>query len=428
MDLTHGIQELRRSVAVNKHNIRARNLLGFALFEIGHVGDALKHWVISQSRLDSNENPAVRYIQIAQESGRTLERLSDAVGMYNQSLEYIRQKSDDLAIIQLKKAIEINPKFINALNLLALCYLVQDDREKASRAVDRVLTLDVHNTIALHYYNELFPNRVRTTGSEPRSRRAAAPPQATVAPPPSINYTRLPAQGKKSTNFHIAEILSFIIGAVCMFAALYVLIYPAIQKENDRRLDEASQRIAENTQASEERINRLTNDLNESDQLINELRNELTNSNANFDAQERTNRVLNAHNLLIEGRLQEAVDMLNGVSTNGLASDIIEKAEEIPLQAYPLLARQYYDDGVAADRVQDYAKALVDFEKSLRYIDEEADYYRNLIYYLAWQYAQNESTLLQSLDYLHYLTAEHPNFNTRDVNRLLQDVEAAVNG
>jgi tetratricopeptide (TPR) repeat protein len=426
-DLTGAIECLSKSVGINKNNIRARNLLGLALFEVGHVGDALKHWVISHSLLPA-DNPAAKYIQSAQDSGRSLERLSDAVGMYNQSLEYIHQKSDDLAIIQLKKAIEINPKFIDALNLLALCYLIQGDQEKASRAIDKVLSMDLHNTIALNYFSELHPTRVR----DPRARRPAQQnmqPNVSAQPPPA-SFQRIPAHDKKAVNFHIAEILSFVIGAICTFAALYVLVFPAIQRENERRVDEIQASIAANAQAYQDRIEQQQKDLEDSDQLILDLKEEITGLLTRIDVQERTNRVLNAYGMLAEGRLQEAVDMMaNGVGTSGLASDVIEKALSINSTAFPKLAQQYYDEGRNAYAGNDHDKALVDFEKSFLYVDGAAPYMPNLLHYLAMLYARDENKLIQASDYLTIIMEDYDTFyrnNRNNINNLFAEVTAAM--
>jgi tetratricopeptide (TPR) repeat protein len=425
-DLTGAIENLTKSVEINKNHIQARNLLGLALFEVGHVADALKHWVISHSLLP-NGNPAAKYIKTAQDSGRHLERLNDAIGMYNQSLEYIRQKSDDLAIIQLKKAIEINPKFIDAINLLALCYLIQDDQDKAGRTIDKVLSLDVHNTIALNYYAALHPQRIR----EPRIRKPGQGPQPSVTnQPPPQSFQRIPAHDKKPTNFHIAEILSFIIGAACAFAALYVLVFPAIERENERKLDEMQNRMTENAMVYQEKIERYIHDLNTNEERINDHKNDIADLEERLDIQERTNRVLTAYNILADQRMQDAVDMADGLDTTGLAFDIVEKAAIIYEIAYPLLAKQYYDDGVAAHDQNDHAKAMVDFEKSLRYAADDASYLPDVLLNLAHIYYQDfpgdKERLVAAMEYLTILKEDYPNFSTQNVNRYFTDIGAAL--
>ena len=202
-DLSQGIELLTRSVSVNKNNVPARNLLGLALFEIGYVGDALKHWVISQSLLKEN-NPANQYVEEARNNSRALEALNDAVAKYNQALTYIKQKSDDLAIIQLKRAVELNPRFVDALNLLTLCHLIQNDREKAAAAAERVLAVDIQNTVALNYLTILNPNRPKqdTRKNQSRNSRQSSPDRR-------ASYSRpTPVQEKRPRTFRFDIILA----------------------------------------------------------------------------------------------------------------------------------------------------------------------------------------------------------------------------
>jgi TolA-binding protein len=203
---------------------------------------------------------------------------------------------------------------------------------------------------------------------------------------------------------------------------MYVLVFPAIQRDNERRVDEANIRAVENAQAFQERIDQHINDLDESELLIAELKIDINTWAERFDLQERTNRVLHAYSLLGDERYQDAVDMAEGISTSGLAFDIIEMAENINVIAYPRLARIYYDEGVQADRERDYVKAMVDFEKSFRYVDEEVDYFRNLLYYLAFVYVQNGENIVQARDYLNIIIERYPNFQPRTVATLLNDV------
>jgi len=44
--------------------------------------------------------------------------------LYNKALEDFRAKSEDIAIIELKKAISLNPDFHEAMNLLGIFYII----------------------------------------------------------------------------------------------------------------------------------------------------------------------------------------------------------------------------------------------------------------------------------------------------------------
>ena len=58
--------------------------------------------------------------QRIQKDKKTLEEIDRAVQMYNQCLVYCDQGAEDLAVIQLKKAVQIHPSYLKAYQLLAL--------------------------------------------------------------------------------------------------------------------------------------------------------------------------------------------------------------------------------------------------------------------------------------------------------------------
>ena len=60
-DLSGAISCLKQSLAYDKRNIRARNLLGLVYFETGEVVAALSEWVISKN-IQKNRNLASEYI------------------------------------------------------------------------------------------------------------------------------------------------------------------------------------------------------------------------------------------------------------------------------------------------------------------------------------------------------------------------------
>jgi len=53
--------------------------------------------------------------------------------LYNKALEDFRAKSEDIAIIELKKAISLNPDFHEAMNLLGIFYMYMIKLQKFSK-------------------------------------------------------------------------------------------------------------------------------------------------------------------------------------------------------------------------------------------------------------------------------------------------------
>ena len=129
-DLSGAVESLRQCLKLNKNHVEARNLLGLIYYETGEVVSALNEWVISKN-IQSKKNIADDYIEAIRSNPTQLDTLTQAVKKYNQALNYCRQDSIDLAVIQLKKVLSLNPKYVQAHQLLALIYIGQEEWEKA---------------------------------------------------------------------------------------------------------------------------------------------------------------------------------------------------------------------------------------------------------------------------------------------------------
>ena len=153
-DLSGAVVSLTECLKLNKMNIEARNLLGLVYFEMGETVDALSEWVISKN-LQPEKNIADAYIEAVQNSPSQLENLNQAIKKYNQALVYCRQGSLDLALIQLRKVLSINSKFLRAHQLLALLHMHNEDWDKAKRELVKCSRIDVGNTLTLRYMKEV---------------------------------------------------------------------------------------------------------------------------------------------------------------------------------------------------------------------------------------------------------------------------------
>ncbi|MBE5990979.1 MAG: hypothetical protein E7247_01135 [Paenibacillaceae bacterium] len=149
-DLTGSADCLKKCLHFNKYMTDARNLLGLIYYEVGEVGDALVQWVISKN-LQSEDNRADYYLEVIQKKKGTMDLERRAVRRFNQALAYVKSESEDLAILQLNKAVEDKPNYVKAQLLFALLYIVREDYQKAGKAVNKVLQIDHNHPKALYY-------------------------------------------------------------------------------------------------------------------------------------------------------------------------------------------------------------------------------------------------------------------------------------
>ena len=424
-DFYHGIEYLTKSVAINKNNVPARNLLGLALFEVGHVGDALKHWIISHNLL-KEANPAIKYINYVHESRRAIERFSDAVVMYNKALNHIRQASDDLAIIQLKKAIEINPKFVDALNLLTLCHLIQNNKDRALGIIDRVLAIDSQNAIALNYFGLLRPNLIGT----PRLPKPTAPPPPPkpVVPQQVIPFKQIDVSEPKPRSFHFAEIIAFFLGAAGAAVIAYFLLIPMIEQEHEERILEVRQEMALAVEEHGAQMRAAAADIEALEAHILGLDGQIIDLENLSDLLLRIIAVHDAYAHFSDGYLRDAISLLDDVSLTGLPEGILEMTAEIFNTAYPILGEEYYASGLEAFIDADYPLALIHLTNAHRFLtprDEEETYpvQWNQLLFMLGRTNYEESNFAAAYVFLTDVHERDPELQENEVLAMIESVE-----
>jgi len=408
-DLSGAIGCLSKSIAINKNNVPARNLLGLIQYETGLIGDAAKNWVISCGLLKEN-NLAARYLELFQKNGRFLDKLNDAVCIYNLAIKDLHQKSEDMAIIKLKQATDLNPKFINALNLLALCYIEEKDNEKASAILEKVLAIDIGNTTALKYYADINPNSSRAAIQKSgllRKRNNVEP----VAEQPSsaAPYKKVTITERRNSGFNLAGVISLVIGVVLTIVVGYVLILPAINRSQANEVDAVRAQLAQSEQAYEYLNEEKEAEISAMEAQVEEYRAREAELASEMDVLNRSVQILAAFELLREDRLREAVDSLGNIDTEGLPQDIAARGQEIRNVAYPHLANQLFNEGLAAYNAWDFEKARVDFERAYRYAQHIGNegLYIEIVYYIAWTFSMISEYDL-AIEYFEYLIESFP--------------------
>ncbi len=98
---------------------------------------------------------ADRYLDEIQNTPGMLDKLNQTTKKYNQALLYCRQGSRDLATIQLRKVLNLNPKFVAGHQLLALLYIQDGKYNEARKELNATNKIDVRNTITLRYSREV---------------------------------------------------------------------------------------------------------------------------------------------------------------------------------------------------------------------------------------------------------------------------------
>lgn len=237
-DLSGAVECLKKSLRFDKYQMDARNLLGLIYYEMGEVADALVQWVVS-TNLRSTDNPAQRYLDELQKKPGRLEAVSQTVKKYNQALWYAQHDSDDLAILQLTRVVEDNPRFVKAHLLLAVLYMYHENFPKAGRSLYKVLQIDKNNPKAQWYMSIVKKHTGKAEVEKRKLKNAFSHNKMQdddVIMPPSY---------KENTGWQ--SVLNILAGLVLGLMVIFFLVMPAnnraLNNKHNEEIKEYSQKL-----------------------------------------------------------------------------------------------------------------------------------------------------------------------------------------
>lgn len=241
-DLTGAVIALKKSLEFNRNNIKARNLLGLIYSEMGEIALALSEWVVSLN-IKPEKNIAEAYIRKIKASPNKLEDINQSIKKYNLALWKAQEGGDDVAIIQLKKVISANPKFIKAYLLLAILYMKRNETERAVRMLNRVLKIDRNNTLAHKYMDSITGNLIHQDNKD-----EDATGTGRITKEVSGNDVIIPRNSYKEPASGVLTVIYIILGVVIGVAIMWFLILPSkLQKEqheNNVAIKEYSEKLS----------------------------------------------------------------------------------------------------------------------------------------------------------------------------------------
>ncbi|MDO4285959.1 MAG: hypothetical protein Q4C60_11595 [Eubacteriales bacterium] len=391
-DLSGAIVSLRQSVRFNKDNIEARNLLGLVYYEMGEVVAALSEWVISKN-IAPEKNLADDYINMIQRNQTRLETINQTIKKYNQALTYCNQGSLDLAVIQLKKVLSLNPHFIRAHQLLALLYINNAEWGKAQKELFKCRAIDVNNTTTLRYLKEvesqILPEEAAQAG------RRTAPD---VIKYQSGNETIIQPAGAKNPGIDApslpTNLINIGIGLLVGAAIVGFLVLPA-------RVQAVRQASANELKVVSEQSDAKTATIQEREQQIEQMTSQQEELQQQLEQYQSSEGSISASDALFEAAssyledpedivsISEAFSSIDYTAVENNASDQFKTLyESLYTRIRPQMMAQYYDTGYTAYQDQDYVSAIDNLEKAVQYGDAEEDGsdYANALYYLADSY------------------------------------------
>ena len=371
-NLSGAIISLKRSLKFNKYNIDARNLLGLVYYEMGETVDALSEWVISKS-YKQDDNIAGRYLDELRQNRAQLEEINQTIKKYNQALLYCKQDSKDLAIIQLKKVLSLNPRLVRGHQLLALLYMQEDRLEQAKKCLRNAGKIDANNTTTLRYLKEVNAKlRERNVGKKKKEEDL-------------ISYQSGNETIIMPNRFHdssLSSTLSYmVIGLVVGILVIGFLVVPGVKR--DAREEVKAELVAANDSlaTSAQTISSLekqVQDLQEQLTSLTGIDGVLPEQTAAYEA------LLGAYVSYVGNDHVKAGELIVSVDKTQLSEEANATYKTVWDAVTPSYFSRVYSDAYAAFAAANYPEAIDLFIKVIAYDEDYKDGYA--AYYLAQAY------------------------------------------
>ena len=389
-DLSGAIVSLKKSLKYNKYNTKARNLLGLVYFELGETVLALSEWVISKN-LEPDNPMADRYLDEMQNTPGMLDKLNQTTKKYNQALLYCKQGSRDLATIQLRKVLSLNPKFVAGHQLLALLYIQDGKYNEARKELNIANKIDVRNTTTLRYSRE-----VRDKLKEQNQKRKKPKKDDVVSFQDGNDTIVMPNSSFRdmidSTRTSVVNIL---VGLVLGLLICFFLVIPTIRQR-------ASESAAASLVDTNEELTNSASNVSSLKKKVEELNQELEKYTGKADAVGSYEKLMEAKEFFDANNLDKAGETLNSVNRDLLSAHGQAMYDVIHAAVYAKILEETYNTAEQAYWKEDYNAAKESFGQVV-FIDQT---YHNgdALFYLAesqwntWDFDNAKETYQKVID------------------------------
>ena len=390
-DMTGAVESLRQSLKLNKYNIDARNLLGLVYYETGEIVPALSEWVISKN-LQPEDNAADYYMDSVRNSPSHLENINQTIKKFNIALNYCQQDSLDLAVIQLKKVLSLNPGFIKAHLLLALLYLKNGNWDRAKIECQKALKHDSGNVMAKRYLKEADSMLLPGESGKLVSDVAASESDDVIRYNSGNEMIIQPV--KKSAIARSNSIWGIVLGIVLGVAVACFLILPQrIQSVNSSNQEKIAQ-ISEESDSKSAQIVSYEQQVKTLQEEIDELNTQVTDYEGVDSTSAAMNSLMKAVNIYMEDSsdIEGISEAMAGLDLDAISGDVSPEFTSLydflMTKVGPQLANSYYTTGYDAYKSEDYELAITNLSKAYQYDNTNV----NTLYYLGNAYYSSGDT------------------------------------
>ena len=390
-DMTGAVEALHQSLKLNKYNIDARNLLGLVYYETGEAVPALSEWVISKN-LQPEDNLADGYMDMVRSNPGQFDNINQTIKKFNIALNYCHQDSLDLAVIQLKKVLSLNPGFIKAHLLLALLYLKNGNFDRAKIVSQKALKLDTGNLLAKRYLKEADSMLLPGESGKLVSDVASSENDEVIRYNSGNEMIIQPV--KKSAIARSNSIWGILLGIVLGVAVASFLILPQrIQSINSKNQEKIAQ-ISEESDSKSAQIVAYEQQITSLKEEIDALGETVTEYEGVDSTSAAMNSLMKAVNIYMEdpqnyeGMAEALANIDLDVIKGDVSAEFTSLYDYLMTQVGPQLAKSYYNTGYEAYKNDDFETAITNLSKAYQYDNTNV----NTLYYLGNAYNDSGDT------------------------------------
>jgi tetratricopeptide (TPR) repeat protein len=314
------------------------------------------------------------------------DNLKNSILLYNKALVNINVKSEDIAIIELKKAISLNPDFCEAINLLGILYACTGEYAVARNYFTKVLANDKDNEKALEYIKYIDSN-FKLSGNFKENQKIKKETAKEV-------YSGSKKSGRTDSDstftsikpaLSIRQLLEkgWIINILCFAAGMLVFFLISLGFNSKEAVVITSKDVTDKSNDSNrEDFEQKYNKLNEENKALLVQLDELK---KNAQKHENLPKLLEIDKLVMEKKYVDAADMLVALQDVEFSGIEKEKFDSLRTQTMEKAANELYTQGRDLYKKKQYKEALEKFDKVTAYVSEWKNlaatiYYKGVCY------------------------------------------------
>ncbi len=324
----------------------------------------------------------ISFEKIAMINTNVTEDVKNSIMLYNSALENMKKNNEDIALIELKKAVSQNPEFYEAVNLLGLCYYSLKDYDKAREMFERVAKAENNGAKAVNYLNTIngAAQSISDKGNKNLKevkRNEKKQTTKTVSKPVDFNPKReskpeLTSMGRSSSidlgrrkNHKTNDVPKYLTGVIIGLLIAFLLSvsgflpFEESAEPNDKVLDETV--ASENNEYKEKYV--------QLESEYEKLKNEAELAEKERDYYKAAIRLYEIEKLAKENKYGEAFEELVLIKNVEFQDDEKQKCENLFNEVMPRAADALYIDAYNLFQAQKYQESLEKYSKIKEYCD-----------------------------------------------------------